>query len=229
MRIEKELKCPKCECTDFLYAGLMLTRDECADVWDSINQLSAWGSAVEEESYWLLTEPLLAAQLDKAAGTTDEQMLLTSEEQDACTPTKEELDAYMSEPDDAVAASISDPIIKRHIGRGILYGSKISKTQLAKAAPIFAARIEAAREAAIEKTQFEYNMNVIPQAVKEAYKKGVDDSSECGQMDAQKAVIAERKRIGEWLDKIGPYDGWRYYLMKGIKALKSGQPVGGEQ
>lgn len=57
--------------------------------------------------------------------------LLKPEEIDALAPTKEELDAYLCEPDDEVAASL-DPQTKRMAARIILYTDKVAKAQYAK-------------------------------------------------------------------------------------------------
>ncbi len=82
--------------------------------------------------------------------------LLTPEEQDACTPTKEQLDAYLAEPDDEVAAKIrvEHPEKFREIGRAILYGKNIAKAQDAKTASIKDAEIAAL----IESRKRDYKM-----------------------------------------------------------------------
>ena len=70
--------------------------------------------------------------------TTDElieQARLTPKEQDACTPSKEQLDAYLAEPDDGVAYALRLTISTedfRQIGRVILYGRNIAEAQLTK-------------------------------------------------------------------------------------------------
>ena len=58
--------------------------------------------------------------------------LLTDEEQDACSPTKEELDVYMGTPDDAVAARIraKHPLAFPLIARAILWNNKVAQAQL---------------------------------------------------------------------------------------------------
>ena len=57
--------------------------------------------------------------------------VLSDKEQDACTPTKEQLASYLAEPDDEVAANIRkehpDEFIQ--IGRVILYGKNIAQAQ----------------------------------------------------------------------------------------------------
>ena len=60
--------------------------------------------------------------------------LLTEKEQDACTPKKEQMEAYLAEPDDEVAAILraENPEKFRQVARAILYGKNIAKAQLAK-------------------------------------------------------------------------------------------------
>lgn len=62
----------------------------------------------------------------------DNKRLLTPEEQDNCTPTDAEIEAYLATPDDAVAASIKNSITRRHIAKAVLYGEKITKAADAK-------------------------------------------------------------------------------------------------
>ncbi len=57
--------------------------------------------------------------------------LLTDEEQDACMPTEEQLEAYLAEPDDAVAASLSEKD-KRLVAKFILCGRNIANASQAK-------------------------------------------------------------------------------------------------
>ncbi len=68
----------------------------------------------------------------------DQSGLLMEEEQDACTPTNEQLEAYLAEPDDEVAAKIraADPEKFREICRGILHGDNIAKAQRDLSYPI---------------------------------------------------------------------------------------------
>ena len=54
--------------------------------------------------------------------------LLTDEEQDGCMPSEEQLEAYMAEPDDAIAASLSEKD-KRLVAKFILCGRNIAKAQ----------------------------------------------------------------------------------------------------
>ena len=55
--------------------------------------------------------------------------LLTDEEQNDCTPTEAEIDALMAEPDDAVAAALTNKIAKRRIATVILCWRKIRSAQ----------------------------------------------------------------------------------------------------
>jgi len=63
-----------------------------------------------------------------------ESDLLTDKEQDACTPTDQDLEAYLATSDDAVAARLREkhPEQFRLIGRSILYGLNIAKAQREK-------------------------------------------------------------------------------------------------
>lgn len=54
--------------------------------------------------------------------------LLTSEEQDACTPSKEQIEKYLVEPNDAVASALSSED-KYLVAKCILYGTNIAKAQ----------------------------------------------------------------------------------------------------
>jgi len=65
--------------------------------------------------------------------------MLTDEETDKCTPSSEQLEAFLAEPDDEVAAELkaSDPDAFRIIGRCILYGRNIRQAQLNKALALF--------------------------------------------------------------------------------------------
>ena len=60
-----------------------------------------------------------------------ERVRLTPEEVDDLTPTKEEVNAYLTEPDDNVAASL-DSQTKRIAAMTILYVSKVVEAQLNK-------------------------------------------------------------------------------------------------
>ena len=57
---------------------------------------------------------------------------LTDEQQDACTPTQKEVEAYINTPDDAVAAKIRKeyPSSFKIIAASVLYGQKIAAAQL---------------------------------------------------------------------------------------------------
>jgi len=57
--------------------------------------------------------------------------VMSPEEQDKCTPTDEQLEAYLAEPDDDVAARLreADPKMFRIVGRCLLYGQNIAKAQ----------------------------------------------------------------------------------------------------
>ena len=57
-----------------------------------------------------------------------ESPLLSEQEIDNLTPTKEEIDNYLAKPDDEVAASL-DPYIKRMAARIILYTNKVAQAQ----------------------------------------------------------------------------------------------------
>jgi hypothetical protein len=67
-------------------------------------------------------------------GEIEKVKRLSDEEIDACTPTDEQLEKYLAEPDDEVAARIRalDPKIFRLIGRCLLYGKNIAQAQLTK-------------------------------------------------------------------------------------------------
>ena len=54
--------------------------------------------------------------------------LLTDEEIDNLSPTHEEVDTYLAEPDDEVAASL-DPRTKRMVARIILHTRKVAQAQ----------------------------------------------------------------------------------------------------
>ena len=56
---------------------------------------------------------------------------LTSAEMDNCTPTREQLENYLAEPDDKLATSL-DLVEKRLIAKAILYGENIAHAQLKK-------------------------------------------------------------------------------------------------
>lgn len=94
---------------------------------------------------------------------------ITDEEQDACTPTNEEVDAYLAEPDDAIAAILT-PQEKRLAARTILYGRKVADAQLA----------------ADEKD--------CKRAKKIAYKKGYVQAIKDNLGEVQKAREEERKK-----------------------------------
>ena len=68
----------------------------------------------------------------------DDSRLLTDEEIDDLSPTKDEIDAYLGEPDDNIAASL-DPQTKRTVARIILYTNKVAQAQDAKTASIMEA------------------------------------------------------------------------------------------
>jgi hypothetical protein len=57
--------------------------------------------------------------------------LITDAQEDACTPTKEQLTEYLATPDDTVAAKIRNEYPDKfvEIGRSILYGKNIAKAQ----------------------------------------------------------------------------------------------------
>ena len=55
--------------------------------------------------------------------------LLTAREQDDCTPSTEQLEAYLDEPDDAVARSLNIRD-KRLVAKCVLYGENIARAQL---------------------------------------------------------------------------------------------------
>ncbi len=71
--------------------------------------------------------------------------LLTEKEQDDCVATDAQLEAYLAEPDDAVAASLPDDL-KRRVARFILYGRNIAETQDTKSEPLV--RADMCRETA---------------------------------------------------------------------------------
>jgi len=60
--------------------------------------------------------------------------LLTEEERDNCTPTDEQLESYLAEPDDEVARKLRSecPEMFRITGRCILYGRNIAQAQIQK-------------------------------------------------------------------------------------------------
>ena len=62
------------------------------------------------------------------------KVLLTDDEADNCTPSTEQVEAYLAEPDDEVAAGlrVSYPTAFRIIGRFTLYGRNIAQAQLDK-------------------------------------------------------------------------------------------------
>jgi hypothetical protein len=62
----------------------------------------------------------------------DEGLLLTDEEEDRCTPTKKEIEAYLAEPDDTTAKALTEQE-KRLVAKYVLYGKKIKQAQLSKA------------------------------------------------------------------------------------------------
>jgi hypothetical protein len=62
----------------------------------------------------------------------DEGLLLTDEEEDRCTPTKKEIEAYLAEPDDTTAKALTEQE-KRLVAKCVLYGKKIKQAQLSKA------------------------------------------------------------------------------------------------
>jgi hypothetical protein len=60
------------------------------------------------------------------------ETVLSELEQDACTPTKEQLDAYLATPDDEIAAQLRKELTPdgfRGLGRYILYGINIAHKQ----------------------------------------------------------------------------------------------------
>jgi len=55
--------------------------------------------------------------------------VLNDEEQDSCVPTHYEVEKYLAEPDDAVAASLT--LEEKHkVAFGVLYGRKVAQAQL---------------------------------------------------------------------------------------------------
>ena len=74
--------------------------------------------------------------------------VISEKEQDDCTPTNEEVENYLAEPDDEIAANLraSYPEMFKIIGRCLLYGKKIAKAQrdadVAYYEPIIQAEIE---------------------------------------------------------------------------------------
>ncbi len=59
------------------------------------------------------------------------ETVLTELEQDKCTPTKEQLDAYLAAPDDEIAAKLHREYPEKFvlIAKSILYGQNIAKAQ----------------------------------------------------------------------------------------------------
>ena len=65
--------------------------------------------------------------------------LLTDVETDKCTPSNEQLEAFLAEPDDEAASDIraTYPEMFKIIGRCILYGRNIKQAQLDKILDLF--------------------------------------------------------------------------------------------
>ncbi len=86
---------------------------------------------VQLQDCQLVADSLLLTALSDLYVDTGE---LTDEEQDDCVATKEQLESYMAEPDDEVAAKIrvEHPNEFVMIAKGILYGSNIAKAARAK-------------------------------------------------------------------------------------------------
>jgi len=87
-----------------------------------------WGKAGEnirhqyrEKANKLLSE--VRAEIEKCG--------LTDEEIDALTPSDEEIEAYLAEPDDKIAASL-DPATKRLVARVILLTRKVAQAMKEK-------------------------------------------------------------------------------------------------
>lgn len=62
---------------------------------------------------------------------TEPTWILTDGEEDACTPTPEQIEAYLAEPDDKIAKEL-DRKLKRHAAISILYGRNCARAQLKK-------------------------------------------------------------------------------------------------
>ncbi len=65
-----------------------------------------------------------------------EQLRLTDEERDACMPSKEQLEAYLAEPDDEIAGELRESLDTETfqlLATLILYGRNIAQAQLNKA------------------------------------------------------------------------------------------------
>lgn len=71
----------------------------------------------------------------------DDNRLLTADEMDECTATTEQLESYLAEPDDRIAADLS-LTEKRLISKCVLYGVNIAKAQRDLTASIKDARIK---------------------------------------------------------------------------------------
>jgi len=63
------------------------------------------------------------------------EWLLTPEEQDNCSPSEAQLEAYLAKPNDKIAESLTVSE-KRLVAKCILYGENIMKAALAKAEPL---------------------------------------------------------------------------------------------
>jgi len=63
-----------------------------------------------------------------------EKVVLSKEERDNCTPSDKQLEDFLAEPDDEVAAKLrkEDPKMFRVIGQCLLYGRNIAQAQLDK-------------------------------------------------------------------------------------------------
>jgi hypothetical protein len=98
-----------------------------------------------DKGYTINLEPFAVKICQLFEPKPDEGLLLTDEEEDRCTPTKEEIDAYLAEPDDAIAKALT-PEEKRLVAKCVLYGKKIKQAQLAKAQAHCEKRVREERE-----------------------------------------------------------------------------------
>ena len=94
---------------------------------------------MREKLVFILRNPLLTLddRTDQTLSLLIEEIKkagLTDAEQDSCTPIDEQLEKYLAEPDDTVAAELrlQYPKTFRIIGRCILYGRNIRQAQLQK-------------------------------------------------------------------------------------------------
>ena len=80
------------------------------------------------------TDPIFYDHIIEAICEGIEKGLLTEEERDNCTPTNDQLEKYLAEPDDEIAAEIRAfyPTTFRIIGRCLLYGRNIAQAQVKK-------------------------------------------------------------------------------------------------